>query len=110
MTGVISLTAAYFCVATLYFLLIQKPLFGMVNSVTAGERIKWSDIVKVYRHGIVSDFIIASYVTAIPVLTAMLRAEITGINLQVVMSVYNAVIALCIGLITIADTVLYRFW
>lgn len=110
MTGLLFLTVACFVWVTVYFALIQKTLFVLMDHQCVSRPITMCDVRDVYAHGIVSDFIIAAYLTAIPVLAATVRTEWTAMPLAGVMTVYNSVTALIVGLITVADAVLYRYW
>ncbi len=110
MSGLLLLTVACFVWSTAYFAIIQKTLFVLLNHQCVSRSITLRDLRDVYSHGIISDFIIAAYLTAIPVLAATVRTEWTGMPLTAVMTGYNVVMALSVGLITVADAVLYRYW
>lgn len=105
------LPAAYFIFALIYFLLVQKPLFFMLNKGCNKQKVSAADVFQVYRHGIKSDFIIASYLSFIPLILSTLR-QIGGhvINLDLLLLIYNSIIAVAVTLITCADAVLYRYW
>ena len=57
----------------LFFWLIQKPVFGFLNKKSCTATITPQAISRVYLKGAVSDFIIASYLTAIPILTGLVH-------------------------------------
>lgn len=97
-----------FCLV--WFLIIQKPMFGLFNSRSAKRRPDIADIAAVYRHGFVSDCIISSYLTAIPLLIAMTGALTSPQKAMTALTVYNMVISLAVGMLATADTVLYSFW
>lgn len=97
-----------FCVA--WFSIVQKPMFGFFNRKSARRNPGLKDIAAVYRHGNVSDRIIASYLTAIPLLAGAIGAVTSPFVAATVLTVYNVIIALALGLLVTADTVLYSFW
>lgn len=103
-------TAAYFALCTLFFCVLQKPLFGIYNRHSNTQRLSIRDINNVYTHGIRSDFIIASYLTAIPLLASTIYTLIPHFNIQTVLCIYNGIMALAISLIVMSDTILYRYW
>lgn len=107
----IILTAAYWLTAAAWFELIQKPLFGLLNTrSSAPGGLSGSSVRAAYRHGFVSDAIVASYLTAIPLIIGALATFIGRFPLLTVLGVYNALIALAIGLIATSDALLYGFW
>lgn len=107
----IILTATYWLTAAAWFELIQKPLFGLLNTrSSAPGGLSGSSVRAVYRHGFVSDAIVASYLTAIPLIIGALATFIGQFPLLTVLGVYNVLIALAIGLIATSDALLYGFW
>lgn len=103
-------TISFFLFCTLFFLILQKPFFGWHNRITTREKISCSDMRRVYSRGIVSDFIIASYLSALPMLLSGLHTLLPYFNLNIVLTVVNILLALVVALITVSDTLLYRFW
>ncbi|MDE6782852.1 MAG: hypothetical protein K2J17_03920, partial [Paramuribaculum sp.] len=61
------------------------------------------------RHGSRSDAIIASYLTALPLLISA-AATCCGLNPFWPLTVYFIIAGLVTGLISVGDSVLYRFW
>ncbi|MDE6187650.1 MAG: hypothetical protein K2G17_05925, partial [Duncaniella sp.] len=100
----------YFIFCTLFFEVIQKPFFGLYNRHVNAERTTAKDVIQIYSHGLVSDFIIASYLTALPLIISAVHTLLPCFNAAVVLTVYNIVISLAIGLICVSDTLLYKFW
>ncbi|MDE6418461.1 MAG: sulfatase-like hydrolase/transferase, partial [Duncaniella sp.] len=100
----------YFGCATAWFALVQKPLFAALNMGCSADRVGLPEMRRVYANGVYSDCIIAAYLTAIPLILGCLRTFIPGMNLGLCVGVYNAVIAIAVGLITVSDAVLYRYW
>lgn len=97
-----------FCVA--WFSIVQKPMFGLYDHCCATKPITLRDIAAIYRHGNVSDCIIASYLTAIPLLIGAIGSMTAMTGTTTAMTIYNAIISLAAGLLVTADTALYRFW
>ena len=95
---------------TLFFCIVQKVFFGLYNRKASRQRLTLHDIADIYTHGIRSDFIIASYMTAIPLIVSALSTLIPFINAGTVLSIYNAIISLAVALICVSDTLLYKFW
>ena len=102
--------AAYWLFCILWFSLVQKPIFGIYDRVCAQQSIRLKDVVNIYRHGNVSDRIIASYLTAIPLIIVTIACMICGWGYDIAITIYNAIIALVIGLLSVSDAALYRFW
>ena len=103
-------TAAYFIFCTAFFCIFQKPLFGAYNRRSNAQRLQLHDVCDIYTHGIRSDFIIASYLTAIPLLVSTVYTLCPWFNVHTVLSVYNLLTALAIALIVVSDTILYAYW
>lgn len=110
MFGFALFTIIYFVFCTAFFEIVQKPLFGLYNRSVNPEKTTFKDVRQVYSHGLVSDLIIASYLTALPLLISAIHTMLPCFNVGVVLTVYNVIIALAVALICIADTLLYRFW
>lgn len=94
---------------TLFYLLVQKPLFLSLNHRSHSGVIiarNWLDTI---RHGIRSDAIIASYLTALPLLISAV-ATCLGLNPFWLIAVYFIIAGIAAGLIAVGDAVLYRFW
>ena len=102
--------AAYFGVALLFFLLIQKVIFGIMNRRSAGRKITLKDIWGVYSHGVSTDLIVASYLTALPLILSAVKVCWPGFPLTACLWTYNILLIVAIGLITVADSILYGFW
>jgi len=110
LSGILVFTVSCWMWNCLYFLLVQKPLFMAVNSKASDGPVRGKDIRNVYRHGFVSDAIVSSYLSAVPLITITLRAMIPMGWFSPVMTAYNIIISLAVGLLTAGDTLLYRFW
>lgn len=93
----------------LFFLLVQKPLFALLNHRSMPRSITLGDCWHTVVHGFRSDAIIASYLTAIPLLVSAISLCI-GVSPLWVLLCYFALIALAVGLLTMGDALLYAFW
>ena len=62
------------------------------------------------RHGLRSDVIVASYLTALPVIAATVQAYVNTPFLGIFMAVYSIVAGLTVAIGTVVDTALYPFW
>lgn len=101
---------SYYVAWVLYFMVIQRPLFIYWNRRSAKGPIPAADIRKIFSFGLKTDFIVASYLTALPLLAATVQMFVSTGFMPAFMTVYNIVMALLVGLMVIADTVLYDFW
>ena len=100
----------YFGFILAFFELLQKPLFCLYNRSTNSAKMSLRDVWQVYSHGFVTDCIIASYLTAIPVLSVWAYSHYPFYNFQGWFIFYNAVIALAVSMLVVADVALYKFW
>ncbi len=100
----------YWVFSALWFVVIQKPLFGWYNRRSSSGPLALRDVAAVYRHGFVSDAIVASYMTAVPLVLGLISAMLPIVNFAAMLTAYNIVMALAIGLLTVADAALYPFW
>ena len=110
MTSILIFALAFWTLCLLFFMLIQKPIFSIVNRRCAKESISIRDIAEVYRHGTLTDAIVASYLTALPLIMVLVNTFTHGTWINWALLVYSAVIAVALGALTVSDTVLYGFW
>lgn len=103
-------SVSYWCWCLVFFLVVQKIAFYLANVGKSGLRPRFGDVCRVYRHGFVSDAIVASYFTAIPLIAGLVHTLCPAFSLQWIMVPYNVMVALAIGLISISDAALYGFW
>lgn len=96
--------------STLFFWLIQKPVFSVVNLKSSSSKPLLADVVKIYRKGAVSDFIIASYLSAVPIIAGYIGIVFPSFNFNWILIPYAIIAGIAIGLITVGDTALYGFW
>ena len=104
------IAAACLLYGILWFAVVQKPIFARYNRRSCPEPITPATTWQVYRHGLVSDAIVAAYVAAVPLLAGAACTLIPAADLHAVLTGYNIVISLVLGLLVAADTALYRFW
>lgn len=106
----LAFTAGYYIFILLFFLLVQRPLFMVYNRRSAQGPICGANMLRIFRYGFLTDVIVASYLTAIPLLAATAQAFIPYAFLPAFMTVYNILLGTVIGLMVVADTALYTFW
>lgn len=94
----------------LYFQLLQRPLFILYNRKETDADISLRDFMAMSRHGLRSDVIVASYLTALPVIAATVQAYVSTPFLGIFMAVYSIVAGLTVAVGTVVDTALYPFW
>ncbi len=111
MMSFLILATAFWLYCAAFFCVIQKPLFGLYNhkSMAPGDN-SLRNISRIYTHGFVSDAIVASYLTAVPLLLGALHTLLPYFNLLTLLIIYCAIAALAVGALVAADTALYRFW
>lgn len=98
----------HFAVLMLLFML-EKPLFmlyagGLSGGYTIGE---WLQVIV---HGISIDMSVASYLTLLPLLAAIISVLWRSFPLRTVIRVYDALVSVLLSLIFIGDSALYPFW
>lgn len=106
---ILFITFHYFA-CLLFFLIIQKPLFCFFNRTMSNERMTAKELRKIYHYGFVTDMIGASYLTAIPALSILVLSFFPQVNTSSFLLGCDILLAIVVGLITISDTVLYKFW
>ena len=100
----------HFCVSTLFFVLIQRPLFCIYNKALNKGALTYRDIANITWHGLYTDVKIGAYATAVPLLLLWVFIYFPKFDVATILSVYDVLLALVIALISVADTVLYKFW
>lgn len=110
MFSFIVISAVYWVFMLAWFALVQKPMFGIYNHRLSARHITARDVAAVYSHGFVSDAIVASYLTALPLVVGFLSTLFPAVPFNAVMTVVNILAAIAVGLLVTADTVLYSFW
>lgn len=101
---------AHFCLCTLFFQLVQRPLFCIYNKRLCAVPITIRDIAAFSWHGLYTDVKVAGYMTAFPVLLVWAYTHFPAFDITGWLIVYEVVNAIVIALLCVADTALYRFW
>lgn len=110
MERVVFFVVFYFCFCVIFFEVIQKPLFCFYNRKSNMERPSLGDWRRIYSHGFVTDLIVASYLTAVPLLLVWIHSHLPYFNLYWLLTSYNVFLSLAVALIVVADVALYKFW
>lgn len=97
-----------FLASVAFMLVVQRPLFMLWGRHGRGA-LRRADVLAVYRHGAETDLIAAAYLTVVPLLTLWVRADVAWPAWWALLGI-TAVAALAVGLLTVADAGLYRFW
>lgn len=96
-----------FLVMMLVFV-IQKPLFMLYNQ-GIDRSVGVADYMSVMWHGIPLDMTMCGYLLIIPLIILTVSMYV-GMNLRKWLSPYFIVVAVILGIIFVADTVMYSFW
>ena len=100
----------HFCVCTLFFTLVQRPLFCIYNLSSNEKKMTVGDVGDVLWHGLYTDVKVASYATALPLLLLWAHVHAPLFDVMVPLCIYDVLMALVVALLCVADTVLYKFW
>ncbi len=101
---------AYFFVCFLFFQLVQKPFFCAYNRGLNTEKWTIKTFVQIITNGYNTDFIACSYLTILPLLLCWIHLHIPFFNLFWALTIYNFLISCLLSLISLSDTLLYKFW
>jgi len=71
---------------------------------------KQGDLKNIYSYGAVTDFIAASYLTAVPVLLLWVLSFVPGADIYAWVNGCDVLVALSGALIAVSDAALYKFW
>ena len=110
MLHIILFLVLHFIICTLFFVVVQRPVFIAYNRRVGGGKIEQSDLCDIYRHGFRTDLKVASYLTAVPVLMLWAFAHAPHFDVTRWIVLYDEIISVVVALIVVADTVLYRSW
>lgn len=100
----------HFMVCVAFFFFIQRPLFCVYNRALNTSPMSMADLWKIYRYGYKTDLKAAAYLTMLPLLVVWVHAHCPFFNGNTLLLVCDAILALVVALITVADTALYKFW
>lgn len=110
MKDIILFIIFHYFACLVFFLIVQKPLFCFFNRTMSCESMKIKEVLKIYRYGIVTDMIGASYLTIIPALSVLIFSVFPQTDARSIIIGCEILLAIAMGLITISDTILYKFW
>lgn len=100
----------HFCVSTLFFTFVQRPVFYVYNRSTNNTPLTLRDLLNISWHGLYTDVKVAAYLTIVPLLLVWFYVHCPCFNVTLLLLVYDVVVALTVALLCVADTALYRFW
>lgn len=104
------LIVSHFVVYTLFFTIVQRPLFCLYNRKHADKRLTLRDACDITWHGLYTDVKVAAYLTAVPLLLVWGYVHFPHFSLSLYLIIYNIAAALVVALLSVADTVLYDYW
>ena len=97
-----------FVTLTLIFV-TQKVVFMVVNAGMAGGA-PFASCVAALWHGLRLDVVMTCYLMVIPVLVTLVSYLVPRLAMRRVLTPYYVIVAAVVGIIFVADTVLYLFW
>lgn len=110
MIEIILFAVTRFCLCTLFFLIMQKPLFILYNKSLNHDKMRRNDWKNIYSCGAVTDLIAASYLTAVPVLLLMVLWFVPGAKIHGWLTGCDVILSLVMALVVVSDAALYKFW
>ncbi len=96
------------CLSFVLVFVIMKPVFMFYNRTMA--QFDAGDVLSVMWHGLPLDLSTAGYLTALPLLLALVSLVKPFKALRSVLKDYFAVVAVLLAVILCVDTALYQFW
>ena len=100
----------HFCLVTLFFAIVQRPFFYFYNRSLNSQPAQRRDLTDITRHGLYTDVKVAAYAVALPVILTWVYIHVPQFNLTYLIVLYDIIMSLVVALISIADTILYKFW
>ncbi|MDE6371153.1 MAG: sulfatase-like hydrolase/transferase [Duncaniella sp.] len=94
----------------LYFQLIQRPLFYIYNRRESDRSLRLIDVWHIIVKGGRSDVISVSYLTALPLILFTVATFTGGVWLRPVLTAYNVIAGIVLGVTTVVDCGLYPYW
>ncbi|MBQ0049928.1 MAG: sulfatase-like hydrolase/transferase [Bacteroidales bacterium] len=92
------------------FLLVQKPLFMLMNIGHGDSHFSLKDIFEIYSHGLALDFAATGYLVALPALALCVYHYFPRSEKKIASKVYLGIIAFLMALAAVVDASLYEFW
>lgn len=100
----------HFCVWTLFFLLVQRPIFCLYCKKVSKKPLTRKTLMQIFRHGLYTDVKVAAYMTALPLLLLWAHAHAPHFNVNACIMVCDLLMAFVVAALCVADTALYPFW
>lgn len=100
----------HFCITTLFFTILQRPLFVAYNRSLNTQQTCFRDLIDISWHGLYTDIKVAAYSIVVPMLIIWAYIHFPCFNVSLLIAVYDILMALVVVLISVADTVLYKYW
>lgn len=113
MSGILSYIVfpfALWLATSLFFFVLQRPLFMLYNRKNIKEPISKDNWKEILRRGWRTDEIVGAYLTALPFLAATVYALCPHFSLRAVLLALYLFIGFLASLITVADAAVYSFW
>lgn len=98
---------SHFLISFLFFLLVQRPLFCAYNRRCCSVPVDWR---KIFAKGYRTDIKAAGYLTILPALIVWSHLHFPAFDCRWILMVVESLLALAVGMLTVADIALYRFW
>lgn len=95
--------------ATTLLMALQKPLFLFVYRALAADA-SWGELWGVVRHGLTLDMTVAGYITALPLLAALVSLWLPGRAWRPLVTGYFWVVAVAAAAIFALDMGLFGYW
>ncbi len=110
MERIVIFISLYFSICIVFFWMVQRPLFCYYNRVSNFGKIRLCDLKQIYVRGLVTDAIVAAYLTVLPLLILWMYVHFPFFRLYPLLTCSNTVLSILVALVVVADTALYRFW
>lgn len=110
MFSFIVISAIFWIFTAAWFLVVQKPVFALYNRRLSAGQLTAASLAGAWRHGFVSDAIVVSYLTALPLVAGALSTMVPAVAFTPVITVVSVIVSLAVGLLVTADAALYPFW
>ncbi|MBO5250755.1 MAG: sulfatase-like hydrolase/transferase [Bacteroidaceae bacterium] len=100
----------HFVICLLYFLVIQRPLFFIYNHRSSPQKTTFKDWMAIYKYGYKTDIKGAGYLSILPTLIVWFYLHFPYFDCVQALLFCEILLAIIVGLLTVADTALYKFW
>lgn len=106
----LSFLVLHFVLFVAFSALVGRLMFILYNRCVDDGSIHCSDLLAIYRHGLLTDLKVAAYATSFPLLLIWAYAHAPFFPLCLCLVIYDLLLSFVVALLTLADTVLYRSW